>query len=416
MTALATPPAPAEIAGQSRIAPLTLIGAILLVGGAGLLGYSYFGHHGTPVALALMLAGIGTCMLFQRTAESVLVPVLAVLAAFVPFSAFLMVSGTNPLPVILYMYDGAFSNTFSFQNTLTRAAPLMLTGLCTALPMRLGMVIIGGEGALIVGALASAAAAHLLQGHGPLMIISSMLVAGFLMGGIWITISGALRHYRGVNETISSLLMIYIAQAIMDQLVEGPWRDPESLNKPSSWPIGDENMLGTIHFGSFAMDVHWGLLFGIVACLVAFVLMHYTVFGFSARVIGGNIRAAKVAGISVGKSVLIACMLAGGAAGLAGAIEIAAVQGAVNDSLTQSRYGYTGILVAFLARQNPVAIIPVAILIGGIGASADLLQTRLHLPDATSMVLQGMIFLMILASESYYGRFKFLQPKEAVHG
>ena len=206
-------------------------------------------------------------------------------------------------------------------------------------------------------------------------------------------------HYRGVNETISSLLLVYIALAILNHLVEGPMRDPASLNKPSTHEIGDANMIGTIP----GLDVHWGLAFGIVAAVLAYIVIFHTVFGFAARIAGGNVRAAKVVGLGVGRLVLVACFLAGAAAGLAGMVEVAAVQGRANANLAAG-YGFTGILVAFLARHNPIAIIPVAILLGGISASGGLLQRRLGLPDASVLVLQGMIFISVLASETLYGR------------
>jgi general nucleoside transport system permease protein len=135
--------------------------------------------------------------------------------------------------------------------------------------------------------------------------------------------------------------------------------------------------------------------------------MNHTVFGFSARVIGGNVRAARIAGIPVGRVTVVVCLLAGAAAGLAGAIEIAAVHGRASSSIVAG-YGYTGILVAFIARHNPLAVIPVAILLGGIRASGGLLQRWHDLPDATVLVLQGIIFLMILASEFLYGRLRRL--------
>src|SRR6185295_5140668 len=150
---------------------------------------------------------------------------------------------------------------------------------------------------------------------------------------------------------------------------------------------------------------HWGLVFGIVACVIAYILLNHTVFGFSARVAGGNVRAARMVGLSVGKLILTACFLGGACAGLAGMVEVAAVQGRANASLVAG-YGYTGILVSFLARHNPLAIIPVAILLGGIAASGGMLQRRLGLPDAATLVLQGFIFVILLASETLYGRFK----------
>jgi len=345
----------------------------------------------------------------QRHGEAIeyaVIPLGALAAALVVFGIFVALFGKNPLDLYYYMYRGAFGTWFSWQNTLSRAAPLILTALCTALPAQLGLVIIGGEGALLIGALAAAAAGLSIPSAAPFVIQIAMICAGMIGGGLWIVIAGGLRQYRGVNETISSLLLNYIALALLNHLVEGVMRDPTSLNKPSTREIGAINMIGTIP----GTSVHWGLIFGIVAAVGAYILIHHTVFGFGARVAGGNIRAAKIVGLGVGKLILITCFLAGAAAGLAGTFEVAAVQGRANANLAVG-YGYTGILVAFLARQNPLAVIPVAILLGGINASGGLLQRRLDLPDASVLVLQGIIFIAVLASESLYGRIPFLKGK-----
>jgi ABC-type uncharacterized transport system permease subunit len=336
---------------------------------------------------------------FGGAAEALLVPALAVVGSLVLFGIFVALFGKSPIDLYYYIYQGAFGTWFSWQNTLSRSAPLVLTALCTALPAQLGMVIIGGEGALLMGALAATATALALGGAPPVLVMIAMACAGMGAGGAWIALSGGLRHYRGVNETISSLLLVYIALAILNHLVEGPMRDPTSLNKPSTRDIGAANMIGNIP----GLDVHWGLAFGLVAAAIAYILIYHTVFGFSVRVAGGNVRAAKVVGLEVGRLILITCFLGGACAGLAGMVEVAATQGRTNANLAAG-YGFTGILVAFLARQNPIAVVPVAILLGGIGASGGLLQRRLGLPDASVLVLQGMIFVMVLASDTLYGR------------
>jgi ABC-type uncharacterized transport system permease subunit len=343
---------------------------------------------------------------YGTTIEYILIPGAALVGALIVFGIFVALFGKNPLDLYFYMYQGAFGTWFSWQNTLTRAAPLILTALCTALPAQLGMVIIGGEGALLIGALAATSMALVMPGAPPLAVQIAMAGAGMAAGGLWIVLSGALRQYRGVNETISSLLLVYIGLAILNHLVEGAMRDPSSLNKPSTREIGAANMIGTIP----GTDVHWGLVFGLIAAVASYVLIYHTVFGFAARVAGGNIRAAKIVGLSVGKLILTICFLAGAAAGLAGMVEVAAVQGRTNANLAAG-YGFTGILVAFLARQNPLAIIPVAILLGGISASGGLLQRRLGLPDASVLVLQGIIFVFVLASDALYGRIGFLKGK-----
>ncbi|MGB8701654.1 MAG: ABC transporter permease, partial [Thermosynechococcaceae cyanobacterium] len=242
----------------------------------------------------------------------------------------------------------------------------------------------------------------------PLVVQLGMAISGLLCGGIWIGFVGFLRHYRGVNETISSLLMNYIAIALLSHLVGGPWRDPSSLNKPSSYPIANIDMLGTLP----GTRIHYGLLYGIVACIVAYILIRRTAFGFAARTAGGNVRAARVAGLPVGKLTVAICFLAGSCAGLAGMVEVAAVHGRANESLN-ANYGYSGILVAFIARQNPLAATVISVLLGGILASGGILQRAHNLPDATVLVFQGLVFLVVMYSESLYGRLPIFQERPA---
>jgi len=341
-----------------------------------------------------------------RRAEPVVISCGAILIGLALFSISILVIGKSPVTLFQLMYTGGFGSWFSIQNSLSRAAPLLLTALCVALPARLGLVIIGGEGAVVLGGVAAAAAALPFVGTLPaFLVLLLMAAAAMLVGGIWIGLAGFLRHYRGVNETISSLLLAYIAIALMNQFVEGPLRDPASLNKPSTTPLPAEYMLGKIP----GMDVHWGLAIGVVACIISWVLIEVTSYGFAARIAGGNVRAAQIQGLPVGRLIVGFTAIAGSFAGLAGMIEVAAVQGSANASLAAG-YGYTGILVAFLARHNPLAIIPVAFLLGGIDASGGLIQRRMALPDATVLVLQGTLFVVILFCETFYGRFKIFNP------
>ncbi len=341
---------------------------------------------------------------WRAAAEAVAIPALAFAASMLLFGLFLAFAGADALEVFATIYRGAFGSWFTWQHTLQLSAPLMLTALCTALPARLGLIVIGGEGALVIGGLATVGAALLVAQASSAVVILAMVIAGFLGGGAWAGLCGALRAYRGVNETISSLLLNYIAIALMNHLVTGAMRDPSIVHRPSSWHIGEQNMIGLIP----GMEVHWGLAFGLVACTAMFVLMRYTVFGFAARMVGGNVRAARIVGLPVRRLIVTTCFIGGGAAGLAGMLEVAAVHGRVSSSLVVG-YGYTGILIAFIARQNPLAIVPIALLLGGINASGGLLQRRHDLPDASVLVMQGIIFLMILVSEPLYGRLRWLQ-------
>ena len=228
---------------------------------------------------------------FAPAAEALLIPIGALVAAMLLFGLFVAILGQSPIEVYSLIYKGAFASSFSWQNTLSRAAPLILTALCVALPAQAGLMIIGAEGALVLGGLAAAVVGHLAVGGSPVGVKFAMAVAGMLAGGLWIAAAGAMRQFRGINETISSLLLTYIAIALFNHFVEGPLRDPASLNKPSTHPIGDAFMLGNFP----GLDVHWGLGFGLIFCVAMYILVRHTTWGFALRIVGGNARAARLA-------------------------------------------------------------------------------------------------------------------------
>jgi simple sugar transport system permease protein len=343
-----------------------------------------------------------------KIAEAFAIPILALIASGVIFSIFLFVLGKSPVQFFSLIWKGGFGSGFSIQQSLQRSAPLILTGLAFAVPAQIGLTIIGAEGALVLGGFAAAAIAIPLVTAAipPFLTLPLMGLAAIVAGGFWIGLTGWLKHYRGVNETIASLLLSYIAIAIMNFFVEGVLRDPASANKPSTMPIGDSYMIGTMP----GTNVQWGFAAGIALAILLQILMTRTTFGFAARMTGGNARAAQAQGLPVGFLVVTCCAIAGACAGLAGFFEVAAIHGQANASLVAG-YGFTGILVAFLARQNPVAIIPVAILFGAIDAAGGLIQRRMGMPDATVLVLQGIIFVVLLTSDTLYGRFAIFQQK-----
>jgi len=337
-----------------------------------------------------------------RRAEAVAIPLGALLAGLAAFSLFLAALGHSPAAFYALVWRAGFGTGFSWENTLSRAAPLLLAALCVALPARLGLVVIGGEGAIALGGLAAAVVA----GIGGPLAPALMALAAMAAGALWIGAVGWLRHARGVNETISSLLMAYVAIALFNHLVEGPLRDPASLNKPSTAPLPDALRMGEIP----GVGVHWGLAVGVAACALSWLLIERTRWGFAARIAGGNVRAAQLQGLPVGALVVGFAALGGAFAGLVGLFEVAAVHGAANASL-MAGYGYSGILIAFLARHNPLAIIPAAVLVGGLEASGGLVQRRMDLPDATVLVLEGFVFVAILLSETLYGRCRVFAPE-----
>ena len=347
----------------------------------------------------------------RAVGQSVVPAVAALGITIVLFSLAVGLAGFNPVEVWSLIAQGGFGDAFAWQNTLQRAAPLVLTGLAVALPAQAGRVIIGAEGALVLGGLAASASGNVLaDAHaGPVLVWPAMAIAGALAGGVWIGIVGWLREKREVNETIASLLMSFIGIALFNQCVETVLRDPASLNKPSTRPLPDALMLPSMP----GIDVHWGLALGIAVALIAWGVMRLTPLGMAVRVAGGNPRAALGVGLPVGLLTIGACAAGGACAGLAGAVEVAAVHGAANASLIAG-YGYSGILIAFAARFSPAGVVPVAILVGGIAASGSLLQRRLGLPDASVTVLLGFAFVALIGCETLRGRsFNF---RKASHG
>jgi general nucleoside transport system permease protein len=351
----------------------------------------------------------GLALRLRANSEYVAIPLIAIAIASALFALFLMAIGKSPADFVSYVWRGGFGTAFSFQNTLQRSAPLILTALAVAIPARIGLIMIGGEGALVLGGFAAAALAIPMIGVlPPLAALTLMAIAAMIVGGSWVGMSGFLRYARGVNETISSLLLTYIGIAIMNFFVEGALRDLSNPNKPSTRPLGEAYMVGKIP----GTEVHWGFAAGILLCILLYLFIERTTFGFAARVTGGNFRAALAQGLPVGKLIVACSAIAGACAGLAGFFEVAAIQGRANASLAAG-YGFTGILVSFLARHNPMVIPPVAILFGGIVASGGLIQRRMGLPDATVLVLQGLIFVVLLTSETLYGRFAIFKPPAA---
>jgi ABC-type uncharacterized transport system permease subunit len=338
--------------------------------------------------------------------EAVAVPLTAIVGAVTLFGLFCAWVGASPFGVFASIYKAGFGSWYSWQNSLLRAAPLILCGLATALPVRAGIITVGNEGAFVVGGLA-AAAAGLATASGPAWTgVLAMMLAGGVAGGVWIALAAGLQHYRGVNAVISSLLLNYIGIALLLQLVEGPMQDPGSLNFPATYPIPETHRLG--HFAG--SRIHYGLGFGVIACLLAWFLLERTVWGMKVKAVGGNARAARLVGLPLGRIILTASFLGGTCAGLAGMVEVAAIHGRASQAISAG-YGYVGILVAFLARMSPLRILVVSVVLGAVLASGGILQRDHELPDATITVFEGIAFLAILASEALSGRLSFLQTR-----
>lgn len=331
------------------------------------------------------------------------VPVLSVLAALVVGGVFLSSIGLAPLAVYREILRVSYATGYGIGDTLVAASALILTGLAAAVAFRFRLYNIGGEGQLYIGAVAASGIALLLGDGYPQPVMLTLVVIGGAVGGmIWIALPAIARAWLNTSEIITSLLLNYVALALMQYLVFGSnsmWRDPDSPTFPRGTPLPEAAIFP--RWGD--TRVHLGLAVALVAAVVLAVVLARTRWGFHWRVFGDSPAAARYAGIS-GRTVIMTVLLVSGAlAGLAGAGEVAGRAGRLDPNGLVLDLGYNGIIVAALARYNPLAVIPVGILVGGIlnaGAALQSLPGQ-NVPVAISTTLTGAILVFALAGELF---------------
>ena len=320
---------------------------------------------------------------------------LSVLLALIMGGMVFLCAGANPLMAYAVMAQGAFGSPYNISEVLVKAIPLILCGLAVAISARILIWNIGGEGQLAVGGIASAAIALFLAPHLPsFLVLPLMVLAGFLGGGLWASISGLLRAKMGVNEILTSLMLNYVAIFWLEHLYFGPWRDPMGMGFPGTAIFPESAWLPRFP----ETRIHLGLALGILAALTLQWAFSRTRWGFEMRVIGENPKAARYAGMNISEQIFWVMFLSGGLAGLAGMAEASGIHYRLQQGLTVG-YGYVGIIVAWLSRLNPLGILLVAFLLAGLLVGGDQLQSVMHLPSSVGMVLEGTLLFFVLGSD-----------------
>ena len=330
----------------------------------------------------------------------------AFLAALVVVAVFLALVGRDPFTTYAGIAESAFGSWFAWSETLVAAIPLIFCGLGVAIAARVGLMSIGAEGQLYLGAAAASYVALAGDELSSWQVIPLMMAAACLAGALWSGVPGVLRARLGVNETIVTLLLNYVAILLIDYLVHGPWQDPDSY----SWPQTPEfsSAAELVHIGDSRL--HIGIWFALALAGTFAVILSRTQIGYKTRVIGANPEAAKHVHYPVARYLLIAMLLSGAIAALAGFCQVSAIEGRLRTGISPG-YGYTGFLVSWLARHDPIAIVIVSILIGGLLSGGDSLQLNENLPFATLNILQGCIFFFLLCSERLVQRVAVAEPK-----
>jgi len=330
---------------------------------------------------------------------NIAVPVFSVLAALVVGAVFLAITGENPLEVYGKMVDAAVGSSRAISETLITTTPLILTGLAAAVAFKMLVWNIGGEGQFLFGAIFASGVAIWLGDSVPsALAIPVVIIASAIGGAAWASIAAIPRVYLGTNEIITTLMLNFIALNIMNYLIFGsnsPWRDPDSPQFPQGRPMPDSTRIP-----EFWNRLDYGILIAIAIALIVYFLIYKTRWGFELRVVGDSANTARYAGIGVSKKILAVFLLSGALAGLAGGLFIAGPVGGLDPRSLVLGFGFTGIIVAALARLNPIAIIPVAFLMGGLINAGPALQS-IGIPSATVTMLQGAILIFAVAGEFF---------------
>jgi general nucleoside transport system permease protein len=315
--------------------------------------------------------------------------------ALAVFAAVLLVSGKNPLRAYVDVAASTLGTGYGLSETIVKMIPLMLTALAVAIPGRIWLINVGGEGQLFIGALAATGAALYLEFLPGWLLLVAMAAAGVLGGGLWAAASGYL-HARGwVSETISTLLLNYVAILLVSFVVFGPWKDPQGLNYPQTAEFVPAAILPTLG----TTRIHLGLLFALAALGLWALVMRRTRWGLEVRGIGGNAEAARRAGIPIGRYVIALMFIGGGLAGLAGMAEVSAIQGRLRPSLSPG-YGYSGFLIAWMTRGHPLGIVVASFGLAVITAGGDILQMTQALPGSAVNILMAVMLFVVLGRRS----------------
>jgi ABC-type uncharacterized transport system permease subunit len=324
------------------------------------------------------------------------VSLLAIVVALIAAGIFFQAYGVSPIRAYGDIIKGAFGSRLGLTETVRRAIPLLLCGVGLTIAFRALFWNIGAEGQLLIGATAATGVALFSGLPGPLLL-PAMFLTGFAAGAFWGAIPAALKARLGINDVITTLMMNYIAIYIVEWLIHGPWKGPTMRGFAYTDRFPAAAILPTIGI----TRIHWPtLVIGLVLAVLTFVLVKRTRWGFEIRVVGENPHAARFAGISHFKITVLAMVVSGGLAGLAGVGEVAGIHHMLlGPTHVSMGYGYTAIIVAWLARRNPLAVIVTSLLFAVIMRGGDVIKVSLGLPFQLVNVFNGLILFFLIGSE-----------------
>ena len=331
-------------------------------------------------------------------------PLAAVVGALLIGALLLWLLGKSPIEGYRAMMQGALGSVSGIAQTLTKATPLLLVALGICIAFRGGVINIGGEGQILMGALAATAFSVALPELTGWLLLPATLLVGALAGALWGGIAGVLKARLNVNEILSTVMLNQIALQAMNYLLRGPMLDPEQIaagtNIPQSAALPEQVWLMRLIPRT---QLHSGLIIAIVLAILVYLLLWRTTIGYRIRAVGLNPSAARYAGIPVRSYLALSMILSGAFAGLAGAIEVTGVHHRMLEGLSGG-YGFSGIVTALFGKLHPLGAIPAAFFFGSLLVGADRMQRAIQVPNALIIALQGLVVLFVVASDFYVRR------------
>lgn len=327
-----------------------------------------------------------------------LLPLGAVILALIIGAVVFLLMGVNPLQAFAAMANGAFGDVSGFTQTLVKATPLLLVGLGVTIAFRGGVVNIGGEGQLTVGALAATAVSIGFSTLPKTILLPMTIASGVLAGAIWGGIPGILKSRVGVNEILSTVMMNAIALQLSNYLLRGPMIDPAEIEAGTR--IAQSALLPQTVWLTRLVPrslLHSGAILAVVLAVLVYIFLWRTTIGYRIRAVGQNPEASRYAGIKVPQYQALSLALGGAFAGLAGVVEVLGVHRRMLEGLSGG-YGFSGIVAALFGRLHPLGAIPASVLFGGLLVGGDKMQRAVQVPAALITTLLGLIVLFVVSS------------------
>ena len=325
---------------------------------------------------------------YRDKALGIVIPVVAILLAFVVGAIVILCLGKNPVEGYALLFSGALGNPGRVAQSLMSACPLIFTSLAVAFAYKCGVYNLGGEGQFIMGATVTMMVLQVTGAQGVPGVLLGILV-GIVAGGVWGLLPGVMKITRGLNELITTIMLNYVATLFMNYIYSGPFHDPDSGNLQTPAVADSVNLIRVDR-------MHFGVIIAILMAVVVWYVIYKTSFGFKIRAVGINPTAARVAGFPVKRLVLLSFVISGAIAGFGGSVDLLGRQYRLMTGFG-SGFGFSGVAIALIAQLNPIGSMVVALFFGMLTTGASSMQVGIMVPSAILDIIRALIIIFAVS-------------------